>query len=155
MARTFILAQVYLAHSCLFLPCYCFRHRYCCCIVALLTSGEWKNHICSSRFCGAVQLSAALLILSLIHYGARHGPSWLDHFKWLAIASVAIGGPRIALKALNGLRHLVGTHGQDTFMIDTLPSPFTLATCPSACLSYGRSKTVASVRVTMLLACHV
>lgn len=55
----------------------------------------------------AVQLSAALLILSLIHYGARHGPSWLDHFKWLAVASIAVGIPRIAFKACIGLRHLV------------------------------------------------
>ena len=55
----------------------------------------------------AVLLSAALLILSLVHYGARHGPSWLDHFKWLALGSAAAGIPRIALKALTGLRHMV------------------------------------------------
>ncbi|KAL3134436.1 hypothetical protein ABBQ38_006494 [Trebouxia sp. C0009 RCD-2024] len=54
-----------------------------------------------------VQLSAALLILSLIHYGAKRGPSWLEHFKWLAVASIAAGLPRIAFKALIGLRHLV------------------------------------------------
>lgn len=54
-----------------------------------------------------VQLSACLLILSLIHYGAKHGPSWLEHFEWLAVASIAAGLPKIAFKALIGLRHLV------------------------------------------------
>lgn len=69
-----------------------------------------KEQMLTLSLCGAVQLSAAFLVLSLIHYGARHGPSWLDYFKWLAIASVAIGGPRIALKAITGLRHVVGCH---------------------------------------------
>ena len=58
--------------------------------------------------CVSVQLSACLLILSLIHYGAKHGPSWLEHFKWLAVVSIAAGLPKIAFKALIGLRHLVG-----------------------------------------------
>ena len=55
----------------------------------------------------AALLSEALLILCLVHYGARHGPSWLDHFKWLALGSAAVGIPRIALKALTGSRHMV------------------------------------------------
>ena len=69
-----------------------------------LTFGQLK-----ALSCVAVQLSAALLILSLIHYGAKHGPSWLDHFKWLAVVSIAAGLPEIAFKAINGLRHLVSS----------------------------------------------
>jgi len=104
-------------------------------IVALLT--EEEAQMLALSLCGAVQLSAAFLVLSLIHYGARHGPSWLDHFKWLAIASVAIGGPRIAFKAIIGLRHVVGTHIQTMFMFDVLLSPMNAArlfVCLSVCL---------------------
>ena len=83
------------------------------CALNTLPSLECSNvsHLTGLTFafhCVSVQLSACLLILSLIHYGAKHGPSWLEHFKWLAVVSITAGLPRIAFKALIGLRHLVG-----------------------------------------------
>lgn len=104
--------------------------------------------------CGAVQLSAAFLVLSVIHYGARHGPSWLDYFKWLAIASVAIGGPRIAFKAIIGLRHMVGSHISTMFMSGVLLSPMNAVCLLSVWVSYGQPMcSRQNEHSSMLLAC--
>lgn len=35
------------------------------------------------------------------------GRTWLEHFKWAAIASVAIGIPTILIRALAGLRRFL------------------------------------------------
>ncbi len=106
------------------------------CASNTLPSFECSNvsHLTGLTFafhCVSVQLSACLLILSLIHYGAKHGPSWLEHFKWLAVVSIAAGLPKIAFKALIGLRHLVGcTSSHD---INLLPTLLWSAVCMLSC----------------------
>ena len=99
-----------------------------------------------------VLLSAALLILSLIHYSARHGPSWLDHFKWLAVASVAVGIPRIVSKALISLRHMVSCVLWSIVLPFSFGCPVLLATMAvfhkAACLHFQ----VLDINALMLLA---
>lgn len=51
--------------------------------------------------------SAAAARLRLPSLSPRAGHKWLDHFKWAAIAAVAIGIPTILLRALAGLRRFL------------------------------------------------
>lgn len=53
-------------------------------------------------------VSAVFTLISLIHYLKKPtGHEWLDHFKWAAIAAVAIGIPVILLRALMALRRRI------------------------------------------------
>ena len=55
-----------------------------------------------------VLVSIVLLLISCLHYlsGPLNQP-WMENFKWVALAPVALCLPGIALKALGALRHFV------------------------------------------------
>jgi Cd2+/Zn2+-exporting ATPase len=50
-----------------------------------------------------VVLSGLLMIISMVSYGSS--PEYLDHFKWVALGSVAVGIPPILRKAWIALRN--------------------------------------------------
>jgi hypothetical protein len=57
-----------------------------------------------------VLAGAALLAVSLLHYLSRPtGAAWLDHLQYVALGSVALCLPRIALRAALALRRGVSS----------------------------------------------
>jgi hypothetical protein len=77
-----------------------------------LSASVVHSAVCtSSELCvvhGAVLISGTLLAISLIHYLAGPvGVSALDELRWVALGSVAIGLPSIALKGFIALKNRV------------------------------------------------